>query len=232
MWLSLRCTAVAACAVAMLAGCMSSVPPPSIVPGPLTAAPIPRPANIEQAHTGSLYRTSVGGSSFTGRARPSAIGDTLKVEISESLSSSSTVKTDISRQSALSSKGTGNASSNSPLAPIFNQNDNASGSNTFKGNGSTKNDSNFTGELSTTVINVLANGNLLVAGERVIAMQGNNSTLRFSGLVDPRDIKDGNIVQSVDVVNARLEVVGQGDTSEAASRSWINRLLTNSFSNW
>jgi flagellar L-ring protein precursor FlgH len=114
----------------------------------------------------------------------------------------------------------------------LNQNDSASGSSSFNGNGTSKNDSSFNGQLAASVINVLANGHLIIAGERTIALQGNGSTLRFSGVVDPKDIKDGNVIQSSDVVNARLEMVGQGDVSDASSRNWLQRVLTNSLAIW
>jgi flagellar L-ring protein precursor FlgH len=213
----------------VLAGCAS--PPSTIMQGPLVATPVARPANVERVHTGSLYQPSMG-SLFSGRQKPRAVGDTLKVDISENLSASSTVKTDISRESSLASKGTGNANANSMLAPWLNQNDTASGSNKFKGNGTSKNDSSFTGQLAASVINVLANGNLVIAGERSIALQGNGSTLRFSGVVDPKDIKDGNVIMSRDVVSARLEVVGQGDASDATSRTWLQRVLNSTLAIW
>jgi flagellar L-ring protein precursor FlgH len=219
-------------AIFAIAGLLSacSTPPP-VVPGPLVVAPLPQPVNIERLTTGSLFKASAG-SLYNGRRRPRVVGDTLKVDISETLSASSTVKTDIARDSAFTSKGTGNASAGTLLAPWLNQNDSASGSSTFKGNGTSKNDSNFNGQLAASVVNVLANGNLVIAGERTIAMQGNGSTLRFSGVVDPKDIKDGNVIQSADVVNARLEMVGQGDVSESSSRNWIQRVLTNSLAIW
>lgn len=216
--------------VTALAGCAAS-PPATLLQGPVAAAPLVRPVNLERVQTGSLFRPATG-SLYTGRQKPRAIGDTLKVNISESLSASSTVKTDLSRESALTSKGTGKANADSLLSPWLNQNDSASGSNKFNGNGSSKNDSSFTGQLAASVINVLANGNLVVAGERSIALQGNSSTLRFSGVVDPKDIMDGNVIQSNDVVNARLEVVGQGDASEMASRNWLQRVLNNSLAIW
>lgn len=71
--------------------------------------------------------------------------------------------------------------------------------------------------LAASVINVLPNGHLVVAGERGVAMNGGTSTLRFSGIENPRDIRPGNIVPSGDAVNARVELVGQGDVSEAAN---------------
>lgn len=213
----------------LLNGCAS--PSATVVQGPVVVLPVARPTNLERVNNGSLYKASAG-SLYQGRQRPRAVGDTLKVDISESLSASSTVKTDIARESALTSKGTGNATAGSLLSPWLNQNDSASGSNTFKGNGTAKNDSNFNGQLAASVINVLANGNLVVAGERTIALQGNGSTLRFSGVVDPKDIKNGNVIQSADVVNARLEVLGQGDVSESSSRNWLQRVLTSTLAIW
>ena len=217
------------CLGSLLLGCSSA--PTSTVPGPLSALPIARPANLERVNTGSLFQAS-SGSLFTGRQKPRAIGDTVKVKISESLSASDSSKEDASRESALKSKGPGNMREDSALAGIFNQNSTASGSSTYKGNGTAKNDSSFTGQLAASVINVLANGNLVVAGERSIALHGGGSILRFSGVVDPRDIKDGNVIQSADVVNARLEVVAQGDASEIASRNWLQRVLSNNLSVW
>ncbi|WP_180129191.1 flagellar basal body L-ring protein FlgH [Rhodoferax sp. BLA1] len=212
----------------LLLGCASA--PTTTVPGPLSALPIARPANLERVTTGSLFQAS-SGSLFTGRQKPRAIGDTVKVNISEKLSASDTVKEDASRETSLKSKGPG-VREDSPLAGIFNQDATASGSSSFKGNGTAKNDSSFTGQLAASVINVLANGNLVVAGQRSIALHGGGSTLRFSGVIDPRDIRDGNVIQSSDVVNARLEVVAQGDSSEIASRTWLQKVLSRTLSVW
>lgn len=217
------------CLSCLLLGCTSA--PITTVPGPLSALPVARPANLERVTTGSLFQAS-SGSLFNGRQKPRAIGDTVKVNISESLSASDTIKADASRETALTSKGPGNVGEGALLADIFNQDNTASGKTTFKGNGTSKNDSKFTGQLAASVINVLANGNLVVAGERSIALHGGGSILRFSGVVDPRDIKDGNVIQSGDVVNARLEVVAQGDSSEIASRTWLQKVLNATQAIW
>lgn len=86
--------------------------------------------------------------------------------------------------------------------------------------------------MAASVINVLPNGHLVIAGERSMAFNGGVNTLRFSGVVDPRDIRLGNVVVSADVVNARLEVAGKGELSEAAQRSWLQRVLTQSLAVW
>lgn len=219
----------ASTAALFLAGCASQ--PTSVVPGPTYVAPIERPASVERIPTGSLFQPQ-SGSLFTGRRKPSAIGEVLKVDISERLRASNSVSADIDRQTSLSSKGPGTTSSGAFFKDLLNQDIAASGSSSFKGKGGTDNDSSFNGQIAASVINVLANGNLVVAGERTIALNGNASTLRFAGVVDPRDIKDGNVVKSSDVVNARMEVVGQGDVADGTSRNWLQRIFNNSLSIW
>jgi flagellar L-ring protein precursor FlgH len=222
----------AALCAAALSACASN-PDTVVVQGPLSAPPVSRPANLERVNTGSIYQPSMGGTAlFLGEKRPQFVGDTLKIDISESLTASSTVNTDISRDSKLAQKGPGAKAGMGLLSTLMNLDANAAGSNSYKGDGKTENTSKFTGQLAVSVINVLPNGHLVVAGDRAIAMNGGVNVLRFSGIVDPKDIHAGNVVASADTVNARLEVVGHGDVSEASSRNWIQRVLADSLSFW
>ncbi|APW38609.1 flagellar biosynthesis protein FlgH [Rhodoferax koreense] len=205
----------------------------SIVSPPTLAPPTARPINIERLNNGAIFQVGMQSSPFSVRRKPRNIGDTLKVDISESLSASNKVTTDTSRENAVATKGPGTSSTSGGLInKILNLNDSASGSDSFKGSGSTENTSSFTGMLAASVINVLSNGNLVIAGERSVALNGGVSTLRFSGIVDPKDLSESNLVASSDVVNAKLEVLGRGDVSEAGRRSWLQRILTNSLSIW
>lgn len=213
----------------LLTACASA--PPSIVQGPVTAPPPQRPVTIERVATGSLFPPG-GASLFSGRQKPRNIGDTLKVDISESLKASNTTKTNTARESSFSSKGAGNASENNLLRSLINQDVSGAGKSNFKGDGSNSSNSSFQGQLAASVINVLPNGNLLVAGERSIAVEGEIQTLRFSGMVNPSDIKDGNIIASADVVNARLEILGKGDIADNTKRNWLQRMLNNNLSVW
>jgi flagellar L-ring protein precursor FlgH len=215
----------------LLAGCAST----SIVPPPVRANPLPPPTDMEPTVTGAIFhRHMTTGSLFSDRRKPHKIGDALKVDIAESMSASSDISTDTSRATTLASKGPGSESNSlgSILKGIMNMDASASGSDTYKGAGSTGSSNKFQGRLAASVINVQSNGYLVVAGERSIAFNNGLSTLRFSGVVNPVDITAGNVVASGDVVDARLELVGQGDVSDAASRSWIQRILAKSLSFW
>ncbi|KAF1045005.1 flagellar basal body L-ring protein FlgH [Xylophilus sp.] len=220
--------AASAVLVPLLAGCASD----SLVTGPVGAMPLPRPAAIERVATGGIYQAATFNSAFTGRRKPLAVGDALKVEISESMSATNKAKTDASRKNTMVAKGPGGSSDVSFLHKLLNLDASASGSDSFNGDGSSSNSSSFTGTMAASVINVLANGNLVVAGERSISMNGDVKLLRFSGVVDPQDLKLNNTVASADVVNARFEIAGRGDVSEAGRRTWLQRVLTSSMAIW
>lgn len=221
--------AVTACA--LLGGCASA--PPSLITGPLVAAPQPTPMFLEQPSNGAIYQPHMGTATlFSGERRPRAIGDTLKVDIAETMRAIQKQTGETSRENKLAVKGPGTAKPGGPLASLINIDATASGSDSFKGSGNAETSNSFTAQLAVTVINVQPNGNLLVAGERSMGLNGGASTLRFSGIVNPRDIGPGNVVASRDVVNANLENVARGDISEASSRSWLQRVLSRGLSIW
>jgi len=59
--------------------------------------------------------------------------------------------------------------------------------------------------MTVTVIDVLSNGNLVVAGEKQVALDKGGEFIRFSGVVDPATVGPGNIVSSTRVADARIE---------------------------
>lgn len=84
----------------------------------------------------------------------------------------------------------------------------------------------MTGTLMVSIVEVLPNRNLVVAGEKRIGVNGNTNTLRFSGVVRTRDIR-GGIVASSNVADARLEQVGGGSIADASTDgNFFRRLLT------
>lgn len=223
--------AAAAAALALLQGCASA--PPSIVSGPLNVPPTQPPMYIERPLNGAIFQPGMNaGTLFSNERRPQSVGDTLKVDISESLKASQKVSTDTSRDNKVAVKGPGHSKVGGIVGGIVNADASASGSDSYKGDGSTEAVTSFDAKMTVSVINVMPNGHLLVAGQRSIGLNGGVNTLRFSGIVDPKDLRAGNVVASRDVADARLESVGAGDVSEAASRNWIQRVLTRSMSIW
>lgn len=215
---------------ALLGACAS---PDTLVQGPVQVMPAPDGAYVERVNNGAIYQPGMAAASlFTTERRARQVGDSLKVAISESLSATQKSKTDTSRDNKLAVHGPGGQSRIGAVERLLNIDATAAGSDSFKGSGTTETDNSFTTTVAVSVINVLPNGNLLVAGERNVGLNKGVNTLRFSGIVNPRDIRPGNLVSSRDVVNASLESVAQGDVSEASSRSWLQRVLARSLSIW
>ena len=226
---SLACATVAA---AVLAGCSS---PSSLVQGPVSVRPVTPPTFVEHTPTGGIYHANMNNVSlFSDQRKPQAIGDTIKIDVSENFTATSTVNSVNSRDNSVTSKGPGMHSDSlgTLLRGLANMDATASGSDAFTGKGNSQNTGQFTGRIAAYVINVLSNGNLVVAGERSMAFNGAVTTLRFSGVVNPLDVKAGGVVASGDVVDAKLEQVGSGGPNDTANRSWLQKLLTDGLSVW
>lgn len=155
--------------------------------------------------------------------RARLVGDTLIVQITEKVSATQkststvdkagTVQAGITALPLVSSNSFGRASAA------------ASNSNTFSGKGTTENSNDFAGTITATVVRVLANGHLIVAGEKQIGVNANVDVLRFSGQVDPRAIAPGNTVLSTSIANVRIEQRGRGQQAEAQSMGWLGRFF-------
>ncbi|XHS76892.1 flagellar basal body L-ring protein FlgH [Burkholderiaceae bacterium UC74_6] len=219
-------------AAMLLCGCAG--PAPTVVPGPVLATPVKPPMYLERPNNGAIYQAWMQPNAlFSAERRPQAVGDTMKVDIAENLKASHEQSTNTSRQNSLTVKGPGSGGkSGGVLNSILNADASASGSDSYKGNGTMDASTSFTSQIAVTVINVLPNGNLVVAGERNIGLNGGRNTLRFSGTLDPRDIRPGNVIDSKDVVNASFESVAQGDVNDASSRTWLQRVLARTLSVW
>jgi flagellar L-ring protein FlgH len=217
----------------VLAGCAAA--PESIVDRPLRALPVARPLDIERPVTGSLFNPDAPVATlFSSDRLPRRVGDSLKVDIAESITASQKLGTETQRDNQLEVKGPGQGSkvNNAWLATLLDLDAKAYGKDSYKGSGQADNALKFNARMAVTVINVLANGHLVVAGERQLALNRGVAALRFSGVVNPADIRAGNVVGSADVVDARLELAGEGDVSDASSRSWMQRVIARSLAVW
>ena len=101
----------------------------------------------------------------------------------------------------------------------------ANNSNTFSGKGTTESSNDFSGTITATVVQVLANGHLIVAAEKQVGVNANVDVLRFSGQVDPRAIAPGNVVLSSQIANVRVEQRGRGQQAEAQAMGWLSRFF-------
>lgn len=101
----------------------------------------------------------------------------------------------------------------------------ANSSNSLDGKGKTAANNVFTGSITVTVIEVLGNGNLLVSGEKQVAIGDNTRYIRLSGIVNPYFINSANSISSSQVADARIEYKERGVISEAQVMGWLARFF-------
>lgn len=197
-------------------------PPPVEVLQPTAARPLP--VALPVANTGSIFQASQYRPLFEDyRAR--LVGDTITVTIVEKVSATQKSTSSIDKSGSLGAGVTAipGIAGNSFVAGRANIG--ATSANTFAGKGSTENSNNFSGTITATVIEVLANGNLVISGEKQIGVNHNVDVLRFSGQVDPRTIQPGNSVPSAQIANVRLEQRGRGQQADAQGIGWLGRFF-------
>ena len=83
----------------------------------------------------------------------------------------------------------------------------------------------FSGNVTVTVIEVLPNGNLLVAGEKQVGLDKGTEYIRLSGVVQPETIRPGNTVPSSQVADARIEYRTSAKFDKAEMMSWLARFF-------
>ena len=187
---------------------------------PAGAVPLPH-----QATSGSLFNLNSYRPAFED-SRARLMGDLVTIQIVESLTASQVTSSTINRDTS-----TG-ATIAPPLpgilaADLTNLNMAATTNNDFTGKGDSEAANTFSGSITTTVIEVLPNGNLVVQGEKQIGVNQNVDVMRFTGTVDPRLLQPNNIINSTQVANLRVESKGRGAQSEANTVGWLSRFFLN-----
>lgn len=222
----------------VLAGCSTVYPLPEVQFPTATApalpasgpaawdAPQPLPA-AEPALSrvsGGIYQSAQYRPMFEDyRARQ--VGDTLLIQIVERVSASQKATSTLDKKGSVDASVSalplvsGNAFSRAAAT--------GKGNNTFEGKGTTENTNDFSGTITASVIGVLPNGHLLVAGEKQVGVNHNVDTLRFTGQVDPRAIQPGNVVQSARIANVRVQHRGEGQMADTQGIGWLARFFLN-----
>lgn len=185
--------------VSLLAGC--NTVPASIVRQPTTTT-APALAALPPAASGTIFQAARYRPLFEDyRAR--LVGDTIVIIIAE--------KSTIGKTSANTSTKTGAVSASvDKLFGMAGITTDKLGVQTDASRKSGDKDSadsqnSFDSRLTATVIEVLPNGNLVISGEKQVALDKGVEFIRFSGVVTPQVITASNAVFSHQVADARAE---------------------------
>jgi flagellar L-ring protein precursor FlgH len=193
------------------------LPPPP--PQPRVIAPVGNapPASMGAIFQGAAYRPLF----ETIRAR--AVGDLITVQIQENTTARQRSNSSVNREGKVDASIASLPFVTSPVVPRARIG--ASSSNDASAKGESGSDNVFTGTITATVIDVLPNGNLVIAGEKQVGVNQTVDSLRFSGIVDPRFIRPGNTIVSTQVADVRVEFRGRGDIDRAMTVGWLQRFF-------
>ena len=201
--------------VSVLAACASAqqsiqASPPVVRPKPLASTP---------ASQGSLFPAALAAGAprplFEDR-RARAVGDLLQVVLQERTTAKRASGNQASRAAAteLSMSASG-----IPLAKALNGPKMTAESDlSFQGKGAASANNDFTGTIMVMVTQVL------VSGEKQIAIGREEEVIRFSGIINPADLSN-NTVSSTQVADARVEYRGRGIADDATQPGWLSRTL-------
>ena len=214
---------------AILAGCaeLPSASKQSLVNGETTA----RPEVQEKVATskGSLVPTSKPAAAnqkglFEER-RAVRVGDTLTVMLNETTRASKDIGTNARRLSSNGLNAGFNMSTGTATPTTLNSGVNTNGNTNFDSKGGSSASNQFLGTITVTVLEVLPNGNLNVAGEKRLAVGHEEEVIRFGGIVSPSNLQ-GNTVLSSQVADARIEYRGQGITDQIQNPGMLTKLFS------
>jgi len=211
--------------VLLLAACATQEKP--LVQSPMTARPQPQPLPIPV--NGSIFQSGNYHPLFEDHT-PSFVGDTLTVNIQEQSSTSASEKTTDTRSSGVTENISGGMQLPfipSSLTKGTAANLNSSGSANNTGTGTNQVATTFVSSITVTVIEVLANGNLVISGEKVVRINGDTESIRLSGVVNPRDIAADRSVSSLKVADARIEQQTKGTNRLYNDPGWLSKFFMN-----
>lgn len=220
--------------VATLAGCATSGAQVELAtPAPFNVLPQADTTRNRPA-TGGIFRTSA--ADLYGNPRARVVGDVITVMLDESTQASRAQSSNVKREAANDAVPAGitqrvgalklptrvlGTNLEGALSGI-NLNKAATES---KGGGDAAQNATLQGAITVHVIEVLANGHLVVKGEKNLTLTEGTEVIQVSGIVRPEDISPTNVVRSRRLANAQISYRGYGDLANATKPGWGTSLL-------
>jgi flagellar L-ring protein precursor FlgH len=187
-------------------------------------------ANPSEGETaGSLYKEQRGISLFAD-TRARAVGDIISVVLTESTQASKNAGTAIGRDSGIDVSqptifGRSNPDFSIDKFSGLTLEQSIESESEFSGNGSTNQSNSLTGAIAVQVARVLPNGNLMVQGEKWLALNKGEEFIQLRGIVRPEDISSTNTIPSTLVADARISYGGTGMIDRANSPGWFSKFF-------
>ena len=209
--------------VYLLQGCATEPVDMVLRPSPEFQPVYPLAADRQKIATGGIYSNRQSDAWF-GRGRNYQVGDIITVLLNESTQAARTQNTDVSRESK-NSLPAGVSTQLGRVDPIFNGVNLNQNNNSSKGTGKADQQASLSGSVAVTVTEILANGNLIVRGEKKLGLSEGTEVIQVSGVIRPEDVGPNSTVLSRRLANAQIAYRGSGDLANATRAGWGTSLM-------
>ena len=169
--------------------------------------------------TGAIYVGRQSDSWF-GKGRNFQVGDVITVLLNEQTQAARSQVGTITRNSTNDMLSPGLAVLGNKLGGIMKGVDFSKTDIANKGTGSADQTASLTGSIAVSVVEVMPNGNLVLRGEKQLALTEGAEIIQVAGIIRPEDVAPNNTVQSRRLANAQISYRGSGDLANASRAGW------------
>jgi flagellar L-ring protein precursor FlgH len=210
--------ALAFSALSCFSAC-SVMPPQAMTHTPQFEPVYPLIVDAARPATGAIY---VGRQcdSWFGKGRNFQVGDVITVLLNESTQAARTQNANVSRESSNDVVPKGLQNYGAGLGGFMNGINMLGGKINNKGTGAADQQASLSGSVAVSVVEVMPNGNLILRGEKQLALTEGSEVIQVAGIIRPDDVAPNNTVQSRRLANAQITYRGTGDLANATRAGW------------
>ena len=202
-----------------MTACTNVMPPQALTHSPQFEPVFPVQNARETMATGAIYVGRQSDSWF-GKGRNFQVGDVITVLLNESTQAARTQNGTITRDSSNTLIPTGLQNYGAGLGGFMKGINLTGGSVSNKGTGAADQQASLNGSVAVAVVEVMANGNLVLRGEKQLALTEGSEVIQVAGIIRPDDVAPNNTVQSRRLANAQIAYRGSGDLANATRAGW------------
>ena len=197
----------------------SVLPPQALTHSPKFEPVYPVVSEQAKVATGAIYVGRQSDSWF-GKSRSFQVGDVITVLLNESSQATRTQNGTITRDSSNNMIPSGLSSWGAGVGGLMKGIKMDGGSVSNKGTGAADQQASLTGSVAVAVVEVMPNGNLVLRGEKQLALTEGSEIIQVAGIIRPDDVSPSNTVQSKRLANAQIAYRGTGDLANATRAGW------------
>jgi len=175
------------------------------------------------AETGSLFSLTSNNSMYND-SKPRSIGDIITVTLNEKTKAAKSADADLSKNNDASMDPLELGGQEMKLGK-YNLSYTLKNGNKFSGSSAANQSNSISGTITVQVVDVLANGNLIIRGEKWLTLNTGDEYVRLSGTIRSQDISYDNTIASNRIANARIQYSGTGTNKDMQEPGFLARFF-------